>query len=76
MTTATKCNLPPDLADYRMLNRETVLTLTGLSKVTLWSLVKAKQFPTPRQLSHRRIAWRQGDVLGWLNTRDDACALA
>jgi prophage regulatory protein len=76
MTTANKCTVPPDLAGYRMLSRETVLALTGLSKVTLWSLVKAKQFPTPRQLSHRRIAWRQGDVLSWLESRDDARAAA
>lgn len=68
--------LPPELASWRMLNRETVMALTGLSKVTLWSLVKASDFPTPLQLSHRRIAWRQADVLDWLGSREIACSVA
>ena len=39
------------------------------SDTTRWRQVKAGTFPKPYRISERRIAWRRGDVLAWLEER-------
>ena len=46
-----------------------VQTLTGLSRSTLWRMVKEGAFPKPLRLGKKAIGWRESDILNWLETR-------
>jgi predicted DNA-binding transcriptional regulator AlpA len=46
-----------------------VMQLTGLSRMTLYRLELAGEFPKRRQLSHNSVAWREEDVSHWIDTR-------
>lgn len=60
----TACDHPDDL-----LTCEEVARLHPVSTVTRRRLVRAGSFPQPFRISARRIAWRRGDVLAWLESR-------
>ena len=40
-----------------------------LSKSTIQRLIRKGAFPKPISLSKNRVAFLEGDVLNWLNTR-------
>ena len=42
---------------------------TGLSRVTVWRLEKAGQFPPRIQLSPGRVGYLRSDVKAWLESR-------
>lgn len=44
-------------------------TITGLSRTTIWRLMKANKFPQTVQLSAGAVGWRMSEVQAWL----DAC---
>lgn len=46
-----------------------VVTLTTLSKSTIYKLVKMGSFPQPVKLSVRATGWRVSDVEAWLMSR-------
>ena len=46
-----------------------VCKTTGLSKTTIWRMVKAGTFPPPVQLSPRAVGWRRSDIEKWLENR-------
>ena len=46
-----------------------VLALTGLSRVSVWRLVRLNQFPPPIELSANAIGWLESDVAGWRASR-------
>lgn len=46
-----------------------IMALTGLSKATIYRLMKQNNFPRPIQLSTNRVAWRIADVLSWIDSR-------
>ena len=56
-----------DLVNLLGINK--VATLTSLSKATLYRYVSAGQFPKPVKLSDRRVAWREPDVIEWVESR-------
>jgi prophage regulatory protein len=39
------------------------------SRVQLWRLIKAGEFPRPVQLSKQRSAWRESDIDDWMAAR-------
>jgi prophage regulatory protein len=43
-----------------------------LSRTAIYRGVRAGTFPAPVQLTPTRIAWRESDVLAWLNSRPAA----
>jgi prophage regulatory protein len=53
----------------RMLGARTVSQMTSLNRVTIYRMAKAGIFPGPYQIGPKRIAWRETDVLEWLNSR-------
>jgi len=46
-----------------------VLAATGVSRTTLWRMVRAATFPQPIYLTGRKIGWRQSAVQDWLDAR-------
>jgi prophage regulatory protein len=46
-----------------------VMQLTGLSRMTIYRLELAGEFPKRRQLSHNSVAWREEDISHWVDTR-------
>ncbi|WP_233863682.1 helix-turn-helix transcriptional regulator [Paraburkholderia adhaesiva] len=42
------------------------------SRMHLYRLVKAGQFPAPIRISSNRIAWRASSILAWIDAREMA----
>lgn len=46
-----------------------VIRHTGLSRSSIYDLVKKKQFPAPVKLGVRASGWLQTEVFAWLNNK-------
>ena len=46
-----------------------VMQLTGLSRMTIYRLELAGEFPKRRQLSKHSVAWLDGDIAQWAESR-------
>jgi len=53
----------------RLVDLDAVMDLTSLRRATIYAMVKDGEFPKPRKLGKRRIAWREADVIEWLESR-------
>lgn len=53
----------------RLLSEEQVRDLTGLGRTSIWQYSKTGEFPRPLKLVGRRIAWREDEVLAWIESR-------
>ena len=53
----------------RILRCHEVVKVTGLSKATIYRMVKAEAFPKPVQLGRRAVGWRRRNVEEWINSR-------
>ena len=49
-----------------MLRLRSVILITGLSKSTLYRLIKLGHFPQPLRLTQRAVRWRREEVDEWL----------
>ena len=50
--------------DY-LLPRKTVEKLCGLSRATIYRLIKSGKFPRPLSIGTGSVRWRQSDVIAW-----------
>jgi prophage regulatory protein len=50
--------------DY-LLPRKTVEKLSGLSRATIYRLIKSGKFPRPVSIGTGSVRWRQSDVIAW-----------
>lgn len=79
---AEHSGLPPKLGDNdmpedtttpttptRLLRRPEVQALTGLSATTLYDHLARGTFPAAVKLSARTVAWRESEVLAWIDSR-------
>ena len=46
-----------------------VMQLTGLSRMTIYRLELARQFPQRRRLSANSVAWLESDIEAWADSR-------
>jgi prophage regulatory protein len=46
-----------------------VMQLTGLSRMTIYRLELAGEFPKRRQLSKNSVAWLDTDIVQWAESR-------
>jgi prophage regulatory protein len=44
----------------------------GISKNTIWRLVREGKFPKPIKLSEKVTVWKADDVLAWLESKEAA----
>lgn len=49
-----------------------VVTVTRLSKPTIYKLVRVGDFPTQLRLGENRVAWLQSEVMDWIDQRATA----
>jgi len=52
----------------KILRAPDVIEMTGLSRVTLWRLERARKFPLRLRLSNNAVGWRDDEVIAWLNS--------
>ncbi len=53
----------------RFLRIRQVMLLTGLSRMTIYRLELAGNFPKRRQLSENSVAWLESDITAWAESR-------
>jgi prophage regulatory protein len=52
-----------------LLRQPAVLARIGLSKSTLWELVRRGDFPKPLRISPRAVAWKSSEIDRWIEGR-------
>lgn len=57
------------LAVPKLLRLNQVLDRVGLSRSTLYALIKAGEFPRQRQLSARSVGWVEAEVNAWIASK-------
>ena len=53
----------------RILRLKDVTQQTGLSRSTIYELVKLGRFPSQVKLSQRAVGWRSREVTEWIEAR-------
>lgn len=54
----------------QILRLPAVIEATGLSRTSIWRLVRANRFPQPIRLTAKAIGWKRTDVQSWIDTRE------
>ncbi len=57
-----------------LLAEAAVLQVTTLGRTKFRELLRAGEFPAPRQISNCRVAWKSSDVQTWIDQRPIADA--
>lgn len=53
----------------RLLRLPQVTNLTGLGRTAIYAAIQRGDFPRQVRLTERTSAWREADILGWINSR-------
>jgi prophage regulatory protein len=53
----------------RMVSKREVVSITGLSGVTIWRRMKAGDFPLSLQLTPSKIGWFLHEIEAWVDSR-------
>ncbi len=56
----------------KMLSYQEIETLTGMTRVTIWRLVKKGEFPQPRKVTSRLVRFLESEVVEWAESRNVA----
>lgn len=56
----------------RLIRRPEVQSMTGLGRSSIYDALAAGTFPDPVKLSTRSVAWRESEVLAWIDSRQSA----
>lgn len=58
----------------RFMSQKEVMAHTSLSRMTIYRMRQAGEFPAPVYLNKKRtrVAWRESDVSGWMASRQSA----
>ncbi|MGC2620826.1 MAG: AlpA family transcriptional regulator [Acidobacteriaceae bacterium] len=56
---------PSDVGDVIFLRLPEVKAITGLSKTSLYALIRERSFPAPVRLGPRAVAWVRSEVRQW-----------
>ncbi len=67
---------PVNSDEIRFLRLPEVRCVTGLSKSSLYELIRAHSFPAPIHLGPRTVAWVKSEVTTWATERIRASRLA
>lgn len=53
----------------QLLRTKQVTTMTGLSRMTIYRLELAGQFPARRKLAKNSVAWLEDEIQAWIKSR-------
>lgn len=53
----------------RLVSAKDVVRACGISRTTLWRMIRDKQFPPAVAISPNRVGWRESDVKDWIDRR-------
>ena len=56
----------------RLLRREEVETLVGLSRSSIYAAMARGDFPRPLRVGQRAVRWSEAEIERWLATRAEA----
>jgi len=59
-------------ANTRILRLENVKTRTGLSRSSIYALIKEKRFPGNISLGARSVGWVESEIESWIESRVQA----
>ena len=59
----------------RLLRFSAVRERTGLSRSTIWRLEQCGACPKHRRISANAVAWVEGEVMSWIQSKIDAIAV-
>lgn len=62
----------PAGAPKRLLRIKSVLSVTGLSRSTLYNKISVGEFPAPIHVGDRAVAWLSDEVARWIDERISA----
>lgn len=55
--------------DERILSQREVMSLTGLSRTTLYKLRRKSMFPQAIKRGEQKIGWHRADIIDWIRSR-------
>jgi predicted DNA-binding transcriptional regulator AlpA len=64
--------VPGTLGDVTFIRLPEVKAVTGLSKTSIYELIRAKSFPAPVRLGPRSVAWVKAEIREWAVERVQA----
>ena len=53
----------------KLLRRPAVESATGLSRSTIYEMMAREDFPCPLRIGRRAVAWRESEILAWIDDR-------
>ncbi|HDL53955.1 MAG TPA: AlpA family transcriptional regulator [Proteobacteria bacterium] len=56
----------------RFLRFPEVIEITGLSRPQIYRMISDGRFPRQIKLATRAVAWKEGDIKRWIQTRPEA----
>lgn len=56
----------------RLLRRPVVPEMTGLSRSSIYAKMADGSFPRPVQIGARAVAWKESDILNWMQQLPEA----
>lgn len=57
--------------DIKLLRRSEVEARCGIGRSTIYDWMKRGHFPNPVKLGSRLVAWRESDIVAWLESREE-----
>ena len=55
--------------EERLLRRQEVEELTGLSRASIYRLMESGKFPRPVRVSATAVRWKLSDITTWIESR-------
>ena len=59
--------------DRRVLRMPAVMERTGLSRASIYRLIRADDFPVAIRLGSRAVGWRAQQIDEWIASRERVC---
>jgi len=56
----------------KFIRLDNVKTLTGLSRSSIYQFIADGSFPSQLKLGERAVAWDEGEIKDWMNSRISA----
>lgn len=56
----------------KLLTRNEVENLTGLTRTTIYRMMREADFPEPLKIGARAVRWKESEVIAWIESRPRA----